>query len=514
MASKEWRSILSRLKSEFRVFLRDVSIRHPSSLTPLLLSGSLAGASTEQPDYVIAGRPSIAGRGNILEAINLASSQFSCDHIDRDLVRTGISTAVITPGTGLFEVDYRLLVTTTDKLVENGIGIDLVCLSRMPLHSVPLFKYKDPRTRHEAQINEQLQSHRDPLDDSPNESSNDKCTLAVSTRAGSVHIDPLRARGTRKQKWCYGVPHWIDVSFWTSASEISRPHSKVLGKLLNGSSISSLNQRRKPFRPRVKMHELQMMGLMEEASDDISVPYMPPLHRASPSSDHTKGFKDVMRLPGRESSLRDNGLPKSLASSQTSSLYSSPRIKPVESSRSKIVKDFMSDYDHLVFKVPGRHHPNRKLRSRGTSNSDYARYLQDVSTGASMSSVGTSREGHERGSLSRRSSAPRQVRQIKNNDPAAKPDVRTTPSKAKRFPRQISFGLRGFGSATPKAIASTEVSAQNAKSESLLGHTVGTATFSSFGIDSTRSQFFFEAMESPLRGFQQCVAAPGTNIGL
>jgi hypothetical protein len=137
----QWDDILNQLKAEFKLFLRDVSICRPENIQYQPSGTGLSPLSSNSPEYVIAGHPSTAMRGNILEAINLASSQFSCDHIDRDLVRTGVSIAVITPGTGVFEVDYKLLMQTTEKLIENGVGIDLVCLSRVPLHSVPLFKY-------------------------------------------------------------------------------------------------------------------------------------------------------------------------------------------------------------------------------------------------------------------------------------------------------------------------------------------------------------------------------------
>lgn len=108
IASERWARILSQLKAEFKVFLRDVSVRKPTTRHCLSLGTGLAAMSTDSPSHIIAGHPSAAIRGNILEAINLASSQFSCDYIDRDLIRTGVSIAVITAGTGLFEVDYKL----------------------------------------------------------------------------------------------------------------------------------------------------------------------------------------------------------------------------------------------------------------------------------------------------------------------------------------------------------------------------------------------------------------------
>ncbi|CAG8443688.1 7242_t:CDS:2 [Scutellospora calospora] len=91
---------------------------------------------------VLAGNNSYAFEGNVLEAINLAMNPFDKHYVDRDLMRTGLSIFIITPGCGRFEVDKKLLRITTERIVDNGIGLDLVCLSKAPLHAVPLFKFK------------------------------------------------------------------------------------------------------------------------------------------------------------------------------------------------------------------------------------------------------------------------------------------------------------------------------------------------------------------------------------
>lgn len=56
--------------------------------------------------------------------------------------RTGSMSLVITPGNGLFKVPRKLSKTTKDRVIDNAIGSDLVCLGEQPLHSVPLFKYE------------------------------------------------------------------------------------------------------------------------------------------------------------------------------------------------------------------------------------------------------------------------------------------------------------------------------------------------------------------------------------
>jgi hypothetical protein len=117
MSSLEASTILFQLKREFREFLREVST------IPISYVDAEGVSMTRS---VLSGRPSSAQNGNFLEAINLVTTQYAEDHIDRDLVRTGLSVIIISPGTGVFEVDEDILQLTTDNLAHNGIGIDLV----------------------------------------------------------------------------------------------------------------------------------------------------------------------------------------------------------------------------------------------------------------------------------------------------------------------------------------------------------------------------------------------------
>jgi DEP domain-containing protein 5 len=74
--------------------------------------------------------PSGASEGNILEAINTTFNVLDKHYMDRDLVRTGNSIVMITPGCGFFKVEPKLAQITKQRMMDNGIGMDLISLSQ------------------------------------------------------------------------------------------------------------------------------------------------------------------------------------------------------------------------------------------------------------------------------------------------------------------------------------------------------------------------------------------------
>lgn len=119
--TSRWSDIMATLRYEFERFARDV-----------LLDRNTGN---------IRGRVLPAVKGNMMEAISFATSLVSSKFYDRDLRRTNLQVEIITPGTGIFDVDYDLLYQTSAKLLSIEIGIDIFCLSRPPLHVTPLFRY-------------------------------------------------------------------------------------------------------------------------------------------------------------------------------------------------------------------------------------------------------------------------------------------------------------------------------------------------------------------------------------
>ncbi|CAG7725373.1 unnamed protein product [Allacma fusca] len=89
---------------------------------------------------------SSAAQGNFLEVLNMSLNVFEKHYLDRSFDRTGQLSVVITPGVGVFEVDRELTNVTMQRIIDNGVGSDLVCVGEQPLHAVPLLKFHNKAT--------------------------------------------------------------------------------------------------------------------------------------------------------------------------------------------------------------------------------------------------------------------------------------------------------------------------------------------------------------------------------
>ncbi|KAJ1028691.1 hypothetical protein NDA16_001857 [Ustilago loliicola] len=275
-----WDAVMTTLKEEFFRFQHDILLlRRP-------ISGPAASHEELHADLIrdrvhMAGRLSYSYEGNLLEAINLALNPFDEHYIDRDLNRTGLSMVFVTAGTGHFDVDKKLLRVTTERMIENGTGLDLVCLTKMPLHSVPLFHFKshypDPSELKQSQTAGNCSQRRAGTGAGPGMtvhrpgqptllSRHSSSRMAASSAAAVNPPDPLyfdSKKPVEEEEDFFSMPHWIDCSFYNL-------------------------QQDKPFRadrfvPRCKMYEVQMMGIMENQISDIAIPYLDlkPVNKAS-----------------------------------------------------------------------------------------------------------------------------------------------------------------------------------------------------------------------------------------
>lgn len=130
-------SLLVRLKEEMNAFPRRCGWRPSADCQVASIQDVNSDNSSPRP-----GIPSKARDGNLLEAVNLVLNIFEKHYIDRDLSRSGQSVVLITPGNGIFSVNKWLSEITEQRMMDHGIGIDLISLASRPLHKCPLFLFK------------------------------------------------------------------------------------------------------------------------------------------------------------------------------------------------------------------------------------------------------------------------------------------------------------------------------------------------------------------------------------
>jgi hypothetical protein len=466
MGSGEWTVILTQLKREFRSFRRDITLHRQD------MAESSSDAPFGDPKAeVLSGtrldaEPSLAMHGNILEAINLAAAQFSHDHIDRDLVRTGLSIILITAGNGLFEVEHDQLKMTTESLTGNGIGIDLVCLPKMPLHSVPLFRYRNPRYK---AYHEQIQMKSVGSEQStPRQggvfgsfSSIGEQLSPSKSSAGNELTQRLSALANEQEpdEWNFAIPHWIDVSYWTGASQDLE--SQAGGK--KWSHQGHTTSRRSGFAVRCKMYEMEMASIIRNGHDEIMIPV---LHQERGYSQKFVSPKALMSSDSRKTGELNavNGTQHHLGLSEVvhgSSRSVLEKLYPAEH------KDF---YRALAMWDESRAR-NLKPVESNTFNQETRKKTKKVEASVNKAleegrkiystSLGDNFDSSKGLRLADAAMAERRLEDLKKPlvekprqtsiSSAASKSTTVTPNRPVRFGRQISLGFRGFGIAAPKA---------------------------------------------------------------
>ncbi|WFD28800.1 vacuolar membrane-associated protein iml1 [Malassezia nana] len=227
-----WPSVMRSLKEEFFRFQHDILLqpRWTASRFGPPRDDSVAGDEAVG-GRVLLGRFAQAHEGNVLEALNLLLHSADQHYIDRDLTITGFSCMLLTAGTGHFSVDKQLLRITTQRMFELGLSVDLVCLTQMPLHTVPLFRFV---------------SH------------------APSARSDVHPLFDDETRGPRRV--CDFMPFWVNVSFYNI--EQDRPYWETR------------------FVPRCRMDGLRMTELLGSLQQELALPYLaiPTAERRGPSA--------------------------------------------------------------------------------------------------------------------------------------------------------------------------------------------------------------------------------------
>ncbi|KUI56833.1 Vacuolar membrane-associated protein iml1 [Cytospora mali] len=463
MASGEWTKILYQLKREFNYFRRDISIHHLKAMSSIPSLSEEPGGKVSSTSLVKA-ESSRALYGNILEAINLASSLFAHDYIDRDLMRTGISIVVITAGPGVFEVDYETLRRTTEALVGNGIGIDLICVPKIPLHSVPLFRYRNPAKSEGHSSKQRLSFSHDstPKLTTPLGSSFQSLSGSFSSNRGSDisrRYEPFAMR--QHDEWCFALPQWLHVSYWTGSSDNALSFE---GIALNVSDQAKHSKDEFPIRCR--MYDLQMRSVLEtneiETMPLHSDPFFPQsvLQDSAAPKGRLHDIRELAVIPSEKvhDPLHDY-------------VYGFHKFAPDKHAKpgEKTLWKQLQEFDNARARLMARKRQHRTPRAiRELEDGTRRQLIEDTSL------FGTS-VGDRRGSMSTPAvptvanlsgrKAPDysnpQSHSTKTPDPATPASSRFSAFKTPKFLRQISLGQRGFGIAAPKA-AVAEVQIEHA----------------------------------------------------
>lgn len=183
----EWKPTLVSLKNSFWDFQRDILLAHHyHRATQEFINGP-------SPPVRLVGRLSYAHDGPILEALNLALNPSEEHYIDRSLSLTGTMTLVISPGTGYFRVSKKLLRLTTTRILDQGFLLNLVLLTKPPLHQSPIFSFQGVETNAKPDASGKFGPHTfDPLWDGD---------------------DDLPANTTNRKTFWW-EPFWISTTYW------------------------------------------------------------------------------------------------------------------------------------------------------------------------------------------------------------------------------------------------------------------------------------------------------------
>ena len=465
MANGEWTTILYQLKREFNFFRRDIGLHHlraVGAFTSIPEGRTAAGNSTNR----VRGEPSLAACGNLLEAINLACLQFAHYHVDRDLTRTGTSIVVITPSPGVFDVDYDSLRRTTEALVGNGLGVDLICLPKMPLHSVPLFRYRNPQFSDGRGVHPGSARSRDstPKGQTPVASSFKSLTESLSpTKASDSTVKHHMGSNpaVAHEEWVYAIPQWLHASYWRG--DVEEAHS-YQGIALSRSDPFA-NHEQAEFKMRCRMYSLEMRSILE--TNEIETAY---LHDDPNYPRVTKNSQTCRK--SKTSAVADSGVVRSryAPDSLYDYVYGFQKFVPEKVARpgEKSIWKHLQEFDEMTAKLPSRRCVSSR-HPRELHEHQRRQIIEDM--GLSGTSVKEKRSSRSHSILMAGLSPPRN----KPSGPmtsATKREAEVTalmiaqekapsPGRLPKMMRQISLGHRGFGIARPKA-AVAEIKVENA----------------------------------------------------
>ncbi|KXS12070.1 hypothetical protein M427DRAFT_147259, partial [Gonapodya prolifera JEL478] len=337
-ARAEWPEVLRKLKEAFARFEADV-----------------LQVTREDGSTVLYGENSMGYEGNVLEALNIALNPFDRHFVDRDLLRTGLSIMFVTPTPGFFECSRDLLRLSTQRMIDHGLGLDIVSLCRPPLYTVPLFRFFSEPTDggaaaagagagggYIAPTHNALEGMANPT----NGSFDPQKFLDVAEMDHVCTADPIFCKvcESEAQDWRgrWTIPHWIDMSFWNRQAE-----DRLKGAQHGGPEDVLRGDR---FMFRCRMHSVQI-GLQQGLEHNVIVPVeIPALHQRFEKLVEYRGGAPSIAL-----SIENDSIDAASMSTQHNASSLRPRINrladavSIRTSHAIDAADEYDEYDELQF---------------------------------------------------------------------------------------------------------------------------------------------------------------------
>ncbi|KAG7662077.1 IML1 [[Candida] subhashii] len=256
-----WDRIMANLRLEFANFKRDIMLHQTTD-------------NDDNTLYVMDGTIFPSVKGNILEAINVGLTLLTDRFRNTDLKHSLNHFMLITPGTGLFDVDYDLMLETSKKITSIDSSLDIICLSQPPLHVTPLFRYL-------------------------------------------VGSDV-----------CHCVPSWCDISFYRDKTEGATqwiPRCKIYELQMMGVMENEVNDARIP-RFHIQGKEKALLDVMDDYDEDI---FKPISKKNDKKEKENIEFKD---MKPKQKQIGEDVVKPTSSTAPLSLLYQRPVIKLSDSS--------------------------------------------------------------------------------------------------------------------------------------------------------------------------------------